>query len=398
MCEEELRRVVEPVHVLDDEQRGHHQQPFDQRRECLVASIPCAGRIERVDVRGRAEPRVERKREQRQPGGQVGGHGSDEERELLPGLVPRSIGRDSDQLPEKRPECSEWLSLRVRLAGHVELLEPDCEGARLGDETRLADARVGYHLDELQLAQPCPSDRVADDVELRVTSDDRARVERRARTAAGRLADGVGQDRGLLALDEQRLDVRRVRRARPVEDVRRREDRSGRCAGGQPRREIDRVAHDGVCPPRRRADVAGEDAPTVDAGPEGEPDVRAHDVTQRAEHRLLVLARRRRSACGEVNLRGVGVDVRLEPRQAVAPTGVRDDAGKRVETASHLFRIVVGGVGAGRLDERDGHLAMLGLAAGDGQVVAQRARDVGRKITPADGLGGGIGLAPSGSE
>ena len=145
----------------------------------------------------------------------------------------------------------------------------------------------------------------------------------------------------------------------------------GRRPGGQPRGEIDRVAHDGVRPSRRGADVAGEDAPAVDSRPEREPDVRAHDVAQRAEHRLLVLTGRRRSARGEVDLCGVGVDVRLEPRQAVAPTGVSDDAGKRVETASHLFRIVVGGVGAGRLDERDGHLAMLGLAAGDGQVVAQ---------------------------
>ena len=261
------------------------------------------------------------------------------------------------------------------------------ENARLGDEPRLADAGVRDDLEQLQLAQPRSPDRIAKHVELRLAPDDRARIDRRPRAAAARLADGVGQDRGLLALHEQRLHLRRVRRARAVENVCRREDRPGRRPGGQPRGEVDGVAHDRVRPSRRRADVAGEDPSAVDAGLEREPDVGGHDVPQRSEHRLLVLTGRRGSAGGEVHLRGVGVDVRLEPRQPVAPAGVGDDACQRVEPTGDLGRILVGGVGAGRLDERDGDLAVLRLAARDGQVVAQGTRDVRRKVAAADGLG-----------
>ena len=327
-----MRCVVEPVHVLDDESVG-----IIRSRSSSVASASC--RRSRAPAGSSASTsgvessvRVEREREQRQPGGEVGCDGADEERELLSGLLARSVGRDARPAARRSGRTAANGSAFAYGSPATSSCWNPIASVRASATSRdLPMPGSRDDLEQLQLAQPCSSDRVAKHVELRLAPDDRARVDRRPRTAAGRLADGVGQDRGLLALDEQRLDLRRVRRARAVEDVRRREDRPGRRPGGQPRGEVDGVAHHGVGPSRRRADVAGEDAAAVDAGPEREPDVGGHDVAQRAEHRLLVLTGRRGSAGGEVELRGVGVDVRLEPRQPVAPAGVGDDAGQRVE-------------------------------------------------------------------
>jgi hypothetical protein len=83
-----------------------------------------------------------------------------------------------------------------------------------------------------------------------------------------RLADAVRRDRALLALQEQRLALARVRRPRPVEDVRGRDDLARPGPRGEPRREVDGVAHHGVRPPVRAADVAGEHVAAVHAGAE----------------------------------------------------------------------------------------------------------------------------------
>ena len=63
--EEEMRGVVEPVHVLDDEEGRHHQEPFEQRREHVVSPVPRPCRVERVHLGRRVEDSVEREREER---------------------------------------------------------------------------------------------------------------------------------------------------------------------------------------------------------------------------------------------------------------------------------------------------------------------------------------------
>ena len=90
---------------------------------------------------------------------------------------------------------------------------------------------------------------------------------------------------------------------------------AGLRAGGEPRREVDGVAHDGVRPPRRAADVAGEDVPAVHARAQRKADVGRDDVAERAQHSFLVLPGARRRAAREVELDRVHVDVRLEPRE-----------------------------------------------------------------------------------
>ena len=66
----------------------------------------------------------------------------------------------------------------------------------------------------------------------------------------------------------------------------------------------------------------------------GRPTSVATIVAQRAQHPLLVLARARRRAAGEVELDGVDVDVRLEPRERRRSSHARADrGGERVDAA-----------------------------------------------------------------
>ena len=59
----------------------------------------------------------------------------------------------------------------------------------------------------------------------------------------------------------------------------------------QASREVDGVAHDGVRAPRDRTDVAGEDLAAIDAGAERQVDLGRHDLAQRTQHPLVVVAR-----------------------------------------------------------------------------------------------------------
>ena len=122
------------------------------------------------------------------------------------------------------------------------------------------------------------------------------------------------------------------------------------------------------------ADVAGEDVAAVHAGADRQADVRGDDLPQRAHHPFLVLPGARRRAAGEVELDGADVDVRLEPRQPVRLAGAADRGGQRVDPVEQGGRAVGPDqlVGSGDLHEGDRHLAVLGLAARDGEVRAER--------------------------
>ena len=119
--------------------------------------------------------------------------------------------------------------------------------------------------------------RVAEELELRLASDDRRRVDLRLVARSDGVADVVRRDGALLALDEQRLLLGRVDRLRAVEDVGGGEDVAGLRARGESRREVDGVAHHGVRAPRRAADVAGEDVAAVHACAERQADVGRDD-------------------------------------------------------------------------------------------------------------------------
>ena len=90
VAEQEPRRVVEPVRVLEDEQRRHHQHALEERLDGLEQPVAARRRVERVGLRRRQHVRVERDREQRQPRREVGHHAGDERRELRAGLLARA--------------------------------------------------------------------------------------------------------------------------------------------------------------------------------------------------------------------------------------------------------------------------------------------------------------------
>ena len=74
MGDEETRCVVEPVRVLDHDQRRHHQDALEERRHRLVQPVARRRRIEDAALGGRGHRRVERDREERKPGREIGHH------------------------------------------------------------------------------------------------------------------------------------------------------------------------------------------------------------------------------------------------------------------------------------------------------------------------------------
>ena len=132
--EEEARRVVEPVPVLDHEQRRHHQDPLQECRGGPVELPAARGRIERRCLRGRVDLGVEGNREQRQPRREVGHHPGHERLQHRAGLGRGAVGRDADELTQRCPDRRKGLRRRVVLRGSVELLEAEGQRAQLVDE------------------------------------------------------------------------------------------------------------------------------------------------------------------------------------------------------------------------------------------------------------------------
>ena len=124
----ELRSVVQPVRVLDHEQRWHQQHAGQELVEDVVQAIAPERRLDLVDLGSVRDVGIERQREQRQPLGEVGHHGLCERRQLGAGALARLVRESADQRPEHRPERPEGRRRRIGLAVRTEDLEPD--GAR----------------------------------------------------------------------------------------------------------------------------------------------------------------------------------------------------------------------------------------------------------------------------
>ena len=189
------------------------------------------------------------------------------------------------------------------------------------------------------------------------------------RPLAERLADRVRHHGLLLPLHEQGLGFRRVDRPSAIEDLGRGENPARLRARGEPRREVHGVAHHRVGATVRIADVAGEHVPPVDPCAQGEAGAGSYHVTEGAHHALLVVARAGRRPAREVELHRADVDIGLQPREPVGLAGTPHLGGELVEPREEVpahDRLVR----PRELEERHGHLAMLGFAARDGEVVA----------------------------
>ncbi len=135
MREQEPRRIVEPVAVLDHDQRRHHQDPLEERLDRPVELVAARRRIERRRLGGRVDLGVEGDREQREPRREVGHHPGHERLQHRPGLGRAAVGRDADELAERRSHRAERLGRGVLLGGPVELLEPERERPQLLHES-----------------------------------------------------------------------------------------------------------------------------------------------------------------------------------------------------------------------------------------------------------------------
>ena len=150
----------------------------------------------------------------------------------------------------------------------------------------------------------------------------------------GDRADDRGAHWLRLALGRERLDRRRLeRRARAFEHDLGREDLARLGPAHHSRGGVDRVAEDPVRAAVGRAEVAGEHLARVDADPHRHDARRVHDLAQRAQHPLLVVAGARRRARGEERLDAPLADVRLVERHLVVERDLLDRA-ERSSSAS----------------------------------------------------------------
>ena len=170
----------------------------------------------------------------------------------------------------------------------------------------------------------------------------------------------VGDDRPVLALDEERLVRGLEARARALEHVRRGEDRARLRPAGQPRGEVDGVAHDRVGAARDGADVAGERGTAVHARAQRQPRRRLEDrlaapAASAPRPRRRSSARRRRGrACRRST--STSDSSQVTPSSAAASDTDRPSSSSSWKTASAPSSREQP-VDAGELQERDRHRA-----------------------------------------
>ena len=123
VAEEETRCVVDPVRVLDDDERRHHQHSLQERRHRRLEPKAALLGVEGVDFGRRRRLGVERHREERKPPRKIGHRGCDEGRELRAGHLTRAGGNDADELPQRIPPSAVRHGLRVLLPGEAQLSE-----------------------------------------------------------------------------------------------------------------------------------------------------------------------------------------------------------------------------------------------------------------------------------
>ena len=377
-------RVVEPVGVFgDDQERGwargiegaHHQVGYPGAGELLGDGV-ALGRGGHIGV---------------DHGRQQGGEGK--EATVEPGqrgdeLAPRVLtvaGLDAEDRAQRRAQRLVRVTDAMRLALQPQD-RPRGGGRReLVDETGLADTTLGVDEDGAP-----PSGRGRPES-----------VEQGGRfllpTAEGERAEGVGPRADGPAdpecLDGLRLSLHRERlqgvdgelRPPSVENAGGGEDLAGLRGGHEPRREVDRVPHDGEGPSVRRADVAGEHVPPVHADPDRERMGRLGDAAGGPQEAALVVLERRGDPRDEDDLAPVGVDVRGQEGDGLGVRRVLDGAHDRVECSGGAVGAVRGQevVDTLELDEGDTGDAVLGLATTLPEPGTQRDGDAG-----GDGGGG----------
>ena len=184
--EDELRRVVEPVRVLDQDRRRHQQEPHQELVDDLVQPVAPERGIDLVHLRRRRHLGVERQREQRQPHREVRHHAGDERGQLRAGRVRRVLGEDARRAAAAASGAARTASRPSTARSCVRSTwKPDRGGDELLDEARLAGARLADELDGPALAHPRGVERLSQRRHLGLAPDERQERARRPRRRLG---------------------------------------------------------------------------------------------------------------------------------------------------------------------------------------------------------------------
>ncbi len=357
------RRGVQPVGVLDDDERRRVEQARQQPRADEPPPAPRrlgvqprrACRQRKVD----ADDRAEQAEPVLQPGGGA--------RQRIRHGRGVAVG-DAEQLAQRGPRGG---VRRMRAVGGP--LEADDaqprvarDGDRVREQARLADARRAAQLDDGDAPRQRGPGRGRERRGLPIAAGRHGEVAgiRGDLCGRGRIRsdDDLGLDEHGLALDLERVHRLRLEvPAGPVQDGARPEHVAVGRLAHDARREVRRVAHRRVRPARGRPDVHGEDAPGVDAGAEGERPFVRDDLAHREQHAIGIVLVRDGRAGREHDLAGREVGVRADERHAVPLAGLLDRRHQPVERGADRSRPV--GVehlvDALELDEGDDRLTVL---------------------------------------
>ncbi len=264
------------------------------------------------------------------------------------------------------------------------MVQPGSAATQLVEESRLSQSRLAEDLDDRASTTPSRLGGREQGLELGLAADELVgsglidRIRGRNRTDADCL------DRVLLSLHVEGLDPGCLEPRRGTgDDVARREELTGRCLRHQARREVHRVAHDGVRPPIRGADVTGEHRAAVHADADRQLEWRVEHLSERQEEAPLIVTGARRRARRQDDLAAVVVHVRAEERDVAVVRRGLDHGHQAIEPRcrgfgpvgrDHCVRAVV-------VDEGDGYEPVLRLVVLGQQMCAQSDRDAGRDVS-----------------
>ena len=325
---QELRgRVVHPVDVVEDEQRGRVEEVPEQRPHDAVQARTPEGRIEIVDLGGRRDLDVERRGEQRRPRHELLVDRVQPLAEDGAVVLTTSVQLNVEQRAEERPE-------RVVRRGRLVLLAAQRRSAACRRSSRAAPrASRDFPIPGSPTSStsvPKPMRTGATDAPRTARSRSRSTNGSSSRTSEGSALSGAarsspstnactGSALPLSNSGSSSVDAndRAAARERPGRDP----DLVLSGARHEPRRQRRRVAEHGVRPPEARADLAGEDASLAHADVNRERKARVDDRANRSEHPLLVVAEGLRRARHEDDATAVAVDVAFEERHLVLVRG-----------------------------------------------------------------------------
>ena len=374
------RGAVQPVRVLDQHQhRPGRRGDVDQAAQ--RAGHPRRGElgVERIGLLGRRVLDAEGDADQGQPGLEIRVELADAVGERsgdVVGVV--QVRQDGCAQPAAHRHVRGARGVRAALDRQdVHVRRRLADGA---DQARLADPGLADQLDQAPIAGSGSVERRVQNAQLLLAADQGSHRGALARSGAGRRADGLGVDRGGLALGLERLDRGALEVvADPAQDRRGGEHRARLGVRHHPRGEVHRVAHQRPDPAGGLADVGAEHRAAVDSGADLERPVTADDVPERVEHPVVVVGRGDRGAGAQDQLAAVAVDVGgdvgdlpLSARSRGRADDLGQDLGKRLRPAAREQP-----VGSSELDERDGHVAVLAQV---GLVVAHVRWQAGRGI------------------